>query len=498
VRLPVFAVVAVLCLGLLAYSQIAAYYADEGFELVAAQLVLAGKTPYLDFFYQHTPLYAYLAAAWMRLLGNGWRSVHLLSTLATAGAIFLAVEFVRTRFPEPRWRTTAAVAVALLISLQPIVLQFGTISQAYGICLLLTVAAFRLTVAAAEQGRPVLLCGAGFCTAAAAGASLISIPVAPVLFVWLLRRRPAGSRTAAGAWFLAGALIPLLPVAWTAARAPSQMFFDVVTYHRLFRQRGFDRLQNVDVLGGWLNSAPGVLLALLGLLGLLYARGRSGWQGAWRHELTLCAWLAAALLVSSAAVQPSWEQYLILAIPFAAVLASVGVCAIGASDLTAPRQRIWLVALATAPFFFYPFQVARWLFHGNRTPWIELQDVVRQIHLVTPENGLVWASEVEYAAASLIPPSGLENHFAFRVSAPAAQAESLHIVTKQQVDDWLRQGRFDTACNCQGPERIASLDLAHVYTEQITIGPCVVFWNRAARDRAISDTQKVFLPSTRP
>ena len=50
------------------------FYYDEGFPLLAAQLINAGKIPYADFFYQHTPLYAYLTAGWFRLFGDTWRS----------------------------------------------------------------------------------------------------------------------------------------------------------------------------------------------------------------------------------------------------------------------------------------------------------------------------------------------------------------------------------------------------------------------------------------
>src|ERR1035441_953555 len=60
-----FALVALLLTaGLAVYAQTLAFAWDEGFHLLAAQLIKAGKTPYLDFFFPQAPLNAYWNAAW--------------------------------------------------------------------------------------------------------------------------------------------------------------------------------------------------------------------------------------------------------------------------------------------------------------------------------------------------------------------------------------------------------------------------------------------------
>ena len=58
-------------IGLLTYSQLVAYFGNESFHLLAAWLINHGKHPYVDFFYQHAPLYAYLNAAWMLVMLHG-------------------------------------------------------------------------------------------------------------------------------------------------------------------------------------------------------------------------------------------------------------------------------------------------------------------------------------------------------------------------------------------------------------------------------------------
>ena len=70
----------------LIYATTRAFTWDESYHLLAAQLIGAGKTPYLDFCFPQTPLNAYWNAAWMRLLGQSWRVPHILAALLTVGA----------------------------------------------------------------------------------------------------------------------------------------------------------------------------------------------------------------------------------------------------------------------------------------------------------------------------------------------------------------------------------------------------------------------------
>src|SRR5207253_10790132 len=54
---------------LVVYSQVRAFAWDEGFHLLTAQSINAGKRPYIDFCFSQTPLIAYWNAFWMRMLG---------------------------------------------------------------------------------------------------------------------------------------------------------------------------------------------------------------------------------------------------------------------------------------------------------------------------------------------------------------------------------------------------------------------------------------------
>src|SRR5580704_14988618 len=174
----------VLAAGIIAYSQTLAFAWDEGFHLLTAQLILRVKLPYLDFLHAQTPLYAYFNAALMQVFGESWRMVHVVSSLAVAGAALLSAQFVLTRLEDRRWRLAGALCAMALVGLNSTILWFGTIGQPYAMCLLLTVSAFRLTVLAEEQGSAGASAGAGFCAGAAAACSLLTAPFAPVLLVW--------------------------------------------------------------------------------------------------------------------------------------------------------------------------------------------------------------------------------------------------------------------------------------------------------------------------
>src|SRR6266404_793251 len=82
---------------LLIYSQTFAFAWDEGFHLLAAQLVAGGKRPYLDFFFPQVPLNTLWNAAWMRVLGQSWRVPHALAALEVFGAVVLACDYVYRR-----------------------------------------------------------------------------------------------------------------------------------------------------------------------------------------------------------------------------------------------------------------------------------------------------------------------------------------------------------------------------------------------------------------
>jgi 4-amino-4-deoxy-L-arabinose transferase-like glycosyltransferase len=271
------------------YSQTQALAWDEGFHLLAAQLIKAGKRPYLDFCFPQTPLNAYWNAGWMRIFGDSWRAIHAVAALLTAGAILLAAEFVLVRFPVLNRRLTAAIATALILGLNTLIVQFGTVAQAYALCLFLMVAAFRIAILALDRERSLWSALAGLLAGAAAGSSLLTAPVAPVLLLWILLYNRTGSRLRKFAAFLVGAVVAFLPVLWLFVEAPRPVLFNLIEYHLFYRSVGWEDAvpHDLEVIASAVDSASALILGLLALAGLMFTM-KSAQDRRWRQELYLC------------------------------------------------------------------------------------------------------------------------------------------------------------------------------------------------------------------
>src|SRR5260221_11965929 len=112
-HLVLCAVLALIAAGIILNSQTFAFAWDEGFHLLAAQLIAHGCKPSLDFCFVQAPLNAFWNALWMKLFGAGWRTVHVLAALESATAVALVAQYLWTRVREPHWRAALAITAAL-------------------------------------------------------------------------------------------------------------------------------------------------------------------------------------------------------------------------------------------------------------------------------------------------------------------------------------------------------------------------------------------------
>jgi 4-amino-4-deoxy-L-arabinose transferase-like glycosyltransferase len=322
---------------------------DESYHLVAAQLIAAGKRPYIDFCFPQTPVNAYWNATWMRLLGENWRVPHAFAALFTIGAVLATARFVFVRFPASNWRTAATLIAALLTGLNAMVFIYGPVAQPYGICLFALMIAFLLALRAVNDaglGRPAAV---GFCAGVAAASSLLSAAGALVLIAWILFYNRAGSRWMKLVAYCLAAAIPFAPVLWLFSQGPRQTVFNVIQYHAFFRKLYWPETTSHDfeVLTSWIESGQALLIGLLAVAGLVYIARRSQWPAAMKSEFYLCAWLAAALSLEVSLAHPTFERYFLLAVPFLAILAAVGWYAI-ASRVLEPDKPLWAVLLVVA------------------------------------------------------------------------------------------------------------------------------------------------------
>lgn len=469
-----FGFAGLLAAGLLLYSQTMSFVWDEGFHLVAAQLINAGKIPYRDFCFPQTPLNTYWNAGWMLIFGETWRVTHVFAALLVAATVFLMAQFVLSRFPVPRWRLACALTVASFIGMNTMAVQFGTVAQAYGMGLFLTTAAFRVSVQTVGRKSVLLTVLAGFLAGAAADSTLLTAPAFPVLLLWILLYDRAGNRRAKCAAFITGGLISFVPVFCLFASAPRQTIFNIVEYQALYRRADWPGAtpHDVDVLSKWLVSTPALFMGLLALAGIIFIVKKSDWDREHRAEFYLCGWLTVALAAYIATAHPTFERYFVFMVPFISVVAAAGLYSVG-SRLGSPQKPFWpafiVIVLVT-------LAIARALFDDrNSMTWNDYDEIAQKVERVTPRNGTLFADEVVYFLLHRIPPSGMEFSYSHKLQLPPAQEALYHVISYPELKKQMEAGKFDTAQSCND-DRISDLDLEKIFPHKTDVGDCTVFW----------------------
>ncbi|HYA16652.1 MAG TPA: hypothetical protein VEF06_04260 [Bryobacteraceae bacterium] len=450
---------------LVVYSQTLSLTWDEGFHLVAAQLIRAGKKPYVDFLFAQTPLNAYWNALWFSLAGQTWHTAHALAALESAGAVALTTDYLLRRFPLPEWRFTVALASVFLVGLNVVVVEYGTLGQAYGLCLLLIVLAFRFTVA-----RWNGWCGlAGLAAGAAASSSLLTFPVAPVLLLWILWRKRSGAIP-----FLLGAAVALIPMLRLFLAAPHQVIFDVMDYHLFYRQAQWDNWfsHDLEVLVSWLDCFHALVLGVLALIGAASLR-RNGWDPDVRREFILAGWLAVALGAYLMTAHPTFQRYFLLMTPFTAILAAAGIPVLAAKiGLSAgARWPVLLLAILMSA------SLARDMHEDRDDNWYNIEPIARKVDEVTAPGAMLYADEHVYFLTGRIPPTGLEWNGAHKVDLPMDKAGPLHILPRAELVRRVKAGVYATVETC-GQGEPADLGLDAVYRQHAEVKDCFVYWDR--------------------
>jgi 4-amino-4-deoxy-L-arabinose transferase-like glycosyltransferase len=470
---PLNAAFALLAAGLLLHSQTMAFHWDEGFHILAAYLIALGKRPYLDFFFPQPPLNAYWNAAWMGIFGPSWRAVHAVAALATLASVVLIAQYLFSIFPDRRWRSAAAFAALALFGLHTLVWEFGAISQAYPLCLLLVVAAFRLAIVAVSHARPGMSALTGVLAGTAAACSLLTAPACVVLLVWMWLHNRAGSRWSKAAAFVAGAAAPSLPLLLLFARGPHVVIFDVLKYNSLYRRVEWPgaTAHDIGIVTDWVNGSQSLLLALLAAAGLLYLM-TMGFDHPRRSEIRLCIWLALGLGAQNLFAHPTFPQYFVFMIPFLTVLAGIGFYAVAVRLGNPERPRAPVVlALGIAVLC-----VANTLWDDRESySWRKLEQVADKVRQVTPKGAPLVAPEQIYVLARWPVPPGLEDDDVHKLNFSPAENARLHITPKAELDQRIKAGGFPTAVSCDD-DRTSELQGWDVYSQTAELGECTVFW----------------------
>lgn len=473
--------IAFLAAGLMVYSQTVAFTWDEGFHLLAAQLIRAGKRPYLDFCFPQTPFNAYWTAAWMSLFGETWRVAHAVSALLASASVGLAAQYVFSRAPASRSRLAAGCAAAALAGMNWLVLDFGSVGQAYGLCLFALVAAFRVTVAAADRSSRAAAALAGLLAGVAAASSLLTAAAAPVLLAWLVFRGRAGARWGKAAAFLAGAALPFLPVLWLFAHGPRQTLFNLFQYQMRYRATNWPDTtrHDLEVLASWIDSGQALAMLALAAAGLWFLWSRKEWEGA-RSELALCGWLALALGAEVGVAHPTFPRYFVAAIPFVAILAAVGFhgLALGAGGAVRP---VWAAAVLS---LFLSMAVGKSMYEDRDSyKWADMELLARKVAEIAPPGVALVADEPIYFLMRRTPLPGMEFAYAHTVeNLSKDRAAELRLVPYSEMKKQAHAGAYAVfqTCDDDHPD-LTALDLPTAFHKRVEVSECAVYSDKTAQ-----------------
>ncbi len=468
-----YAAFAILAAALVVYSQTLAFHWDEGFHILTAYLLHLGKRPYLDFFFPQTPLNAYWNAVWLGISGCSWRAVHAVAALTTVASVVLIAQYLYTLFPDRRWQPAAAFAALALFGLHSLVWEYGTLSQAYPLCLFLVVAAFRTVVAATGRPKAGMSALAGLLAGAAACSSLLTAAASPVLLVWMWLNNRSGSRWLKAAAFAAGAALPSLPVLVLFAQGPHNVVFDIFKYHSIYRRVEWPgaTAHDIGIVTDWFNGSQSLLLVLLAAAGLAFSR-RAGFDRSRQAEFRLCLWLVLAVGAQNLFAHPTFPQYYIFLIPFLTVLGTIGFYVLSSRLMDHDRPRIPVIlAVGIAAVC-----LGNSIYDDRDTyTWRQLERVAAKVKLVTPKGAALLAPEQLYLLAQWPVPPGMEHDDAHKLQLGPAESARLHIVPSAEVDRQIKAGDYATMVSCDD-DRTSDVAGWNVYAQKADYGECTVFW----------------------
>jgi MFS family permease len=481
-----------------------AFHWDEGFHLLAAHLINAGKTPYIDFCFPQAPLNAYWNAAWMRIFGDSWRATHAIAALLTLGAALLIARFLFNRFPDVGWRFPAAFSALLLFTLNMLVLQFGPIAQAYGFSMFMIAAAMAASASAVEREQWIPAALAGLFAGAAVSSTLLAAATGPVFLLWILIYSQGGNRLAKFFGFAAGALVAFTPILFLFAKGPRQTWFNLVQYHVAYRRVEWPgaTVHDIDILTALVIRSPGLILSLLVLAGVVFlwrssGLGRIAWDRRERAPFTLCIWLIVAVVIQNGLAHPTFQQYFIPMVPAVTILAALGLYTL-AIRLDVVERPARLIAALGVIFFLC---AVRGMFEDRDDfTWRKVERSAQKADEVTPKGATLLGAEPIYFLTHRPPPEGMEFGFSHKLDFGPERNALLHILPHKELESRISAGVYFTDAVCDDSDEVDRVDGLGIYAQKADLGECTIFWSPkpAAAPASSSSPTNTPAPSLTP
>jgi hypothetical protein len=314
---------------------------------------------------------------------------------------------------------------------------------------------------------------AGMLAGAAACSSLLTAATWPVLLVWMWLNNRAGSRWVKASAFVAGAVLPCLPVLVLFAQGPHNVVFDILKYHSIYRRVEWPGAteHDIGIVTDWVNGSQSLLLVLLAAAGLAFSR-KAGFDRPRQAEFRLCLWLVLAVGAQNLFAHPTFPQYYIFLIPFLTVLGTIGFYVLSLRLMDHDRLRIPVILLVGIA----ALCLGNSIYDDRDTyTWRDLERVAAKVKQVTPKGAALLAPEQFYLLAQWPVPSGMEHDDAHKLQLGPAESARLHIVPSAEVDRQIKAGDYPTMVSCDD-DRTSEVAGWNVYAQKADYGECAVFW----------------------
>ncbi len=209
---------------------------DEGHFIFAARLVLEGKTPYTDFFYQQMPLMPYIYAGWFWLTDVSWYGARFFSALLGVASGLLLGWCVYKELRKPY----AALAAILLYATNTVVFVWFSPVKVHSLSFFLLIAGYALWSYAPGRQRGILRFLVGLLIAFSLNIRLMMLVVIPGFYLDLwLNKELQQRRWTQALFFTLGLLVGCGMDYYFLAVCPECFFFDNIGYHAMRSGAGF-------------------------------------------------------------------------------------------------------------------------------------------------------------------------------------------------------------------------------------------------------------------
>jgi len=448
----------------------------DTYHLLAAQMVAAGRKPYLDFFVQQVPLYPLVCGAWLRIFGTSWQAANLFSGLLICGSAALVARIASRIFAGSEWGPRGGIIAVLLFGLNLQVAQSGDDAQPYALCIFFCLLAWLAAFVERPAASRIFL--AGLAAGAAVNTSLLAAPFFLILMGWSVLQAARPDRLRKLLWLLCGVAVASMPLAYLAMLAPTQAWFDIVQFQLFYRTAAPDlpksiASHNLHEILDWMRSIQGAVMVVLSLSGTLFLFDRKA-SGSTRRSVGYAALIAVIWTFYLALVPLTWHMYFVLVVPYVSLLAAAGLCQLCAR---------WSWKILTGAILLYSLGLAipvvAGVISGRPGRWAPVEEAARIVSAQTGPGEPVYSNDESiYVASRRLPPRGLENRFGSWVRLPTNEYERVGLAPPEKNEAQLRAGDFAAIVLTKASDdaRIEAVRSSGLYSQFAETKNYAIFW----------------------